>query len=218
MYGRNRLMILTLSILALVGVMAVSAPVAQGWVVREGGSSTLDVQATGLFTLGQLYVPDLKLKFHCSSGLFGSALVQTDHKTWSVTTSGAWSSCDVVGAEKTCSVNSPGEADGTITWKGAGQGVMEGSKTYAKLESGNFSEIEIQGLCAAAETEEVLSGSMTLTFQNPESELETHGLELDEASLQFGEDEALLSNSSGTGAIQGSAKTVSGNKWSISLN
>lgn len=94
---------------------------------------------------------------------------------------------------------------------------MSGPDTFLALTSANFSEIEIQGICGAAETEEILNGSMDLEFVFPETESTSESIRLDEFFLWFGEDEALLHNLAGFGAIGGSITANSGEKWSITL-
>lgn len=220
-----------LSILAALTMMAMSATAAQALTLKVNGNKDTDGEVvTGTIAKGYLLVVDLKLEITCTTGSAKAELknklvelknekgeVIAKHRLVEGEGTATFNGCDVVGAEEKCTVNSPGQKDGTITAKGSGEAVMEGAKTYADLSSGSFSTIEIQGLCAAAETEETVSGSATLTLLNPEEELVTHNVEVDDKALFFGTDTAVLHNAAKSGPITGSVSTSSEQKWSITL-
>ena len=221
MHAKRLFRILGISMLMAVGVMAVSASAAQAkWSIKAAGSTAKSIEVEGGAGSAVLAVPGLKLTISCPAGGIG-ALLETETASGGPTLTGGVSigfgGCDVEGFKSECGVNSPGQEEGIIVMSSGAVGAMEGSKTFATLESGEFTTVVISGaLCPFDEVEETLGGSMTLTFQAAETEQKVHGLELEDQELQFGEEEALL-GAEGGGPVIGSAAAGSGNAWAIQL-
>lgn len=212
---------LGLSMLVAVGAMAVSASAAQAeWSIKAGGSTVKSIEIEGGTSSAVLSVPGLELEISCPAGGIG-AILETETASGGPTLTGGTSigfgGCDVEGFKNACGVNSLGQEEGIIVASSGAEGVMEGSKTFATLESSEFTTVVISGaLCPFSEVEETLSGSMALTFQNAETEQTVHDLELEDQELKFGEEEAFLEGEGG-GPITGSATGASGNAWAIQL-
>lgn len=219
MHRKRLCKMLGLSMLAVVGVMAVSASAAQAkWLIRVNGVSVQSVLFVSAYGLTLIFVPGLNLDIHCDDGI-GSLLLGTSvndtvllHNGWEL-----FLDCDVVGV-KTCTVHSSGEKSGNIKIEGTGTGQMEGSKTFVKRESKKLALIEIEGaLCPLNEVAEELSGSMTLTVDNAETEEKVHTSKLDDQKLLFGAEAAQLYGAEKSTSISGSLKMESGATWSVKL-
>lgn len=224
MLTKHLLKVLVMSMLAAIGVMAVSASAAQAkWLILVNGKSLNATTLTGSINLGVMLVPG-QLQIHCNSGTATAEVkLASEEKVLQGTGSALFSGClvkDSTGKENTnCTVNSPGEPAGSIKATGSGVGSMSGSKTFATLESENFTEVLISGgLCPLDEFDATVNGSATLTLDNAESKEITHTVKLDDQELFYGENEALLHSGAGEpNPVTGSVKDVSGTAWAIQL-
>lgn len=212
-----------LLVIALV-VMAVGATAAQAkkWLLLKNKVSVASLDILGEVLPGRIVVQDLNLKISCVGGTTSSTVETSEEGLKLVdTTEVSLGGCDVVGAEKTCTVNSPGEPDGTIVFSGSGEGKMEGEDVVFTTASANLGEIEIQGLCAAAETEETVSGKLLRTLLNPLQDLVTHLVHFKGSPLLFGEDNAALEGKEGGEFLPGllAHETVhpAGSTWAVHL-
>lgn len=205
---------LGLAIVVVLSLMAISATAAQALTFRINGVPAASESFLTKIDPGALLIKDLNLEIHCNGGIGEVQLAQNG----SVVESAGWlefTECGVNAALKTCVVNTPGESAGVII--GAGEGKVVGDNVIL-LSSSDLTEIEIQGICAAAETEETVSGNVILSISTAATSDKTHNVVLDEDGLKFGEDEAVLHTlAGGFGGISGSMTSASEAPWSITL-
>lgn len=216
---KHTIKMLGLTVLAALGLLAMSASAAQALTLNLSNAAIGSGNSeafVGEIDPGAILVPDLQLKIHCDSGLVETILKQSGS---SVEGEGLlkFSECFVNEALKTCKVYTVGQAPGIIIFvlkKGEVQ--MTGATTFALLPT--LSVIKIEGICAAAETEEEVSGNTKITIKEPEAEQLTHDIEVNEDGLIFGTDSALLHTLlAGSGPITGNATSLSLKKWSVTL-
>lgn len=211
---KHTVKILCITVLAALGLMATSASTAQALTLNVGGVPVAEEEFAGTLEAGSFLVPDLGLKIKCTGGTV-EAVLKSENGTVTRAASVQFTGCDVVGAEKTCTINSPGYEDGIVAAQSQGKFQMASAEIFALLASENFSEIEIQGLCSVAETEESIGGRTKLVLLMPEESAVLHKFELDEDGLLFGEDKIFLHNTAGTGPIGGSMVSASEEAWAI---
>lgn len=224
MHKKHLFRVLVLSMLAAIGVMAMSVSAAQAkWEIRVGGSSVSSANFTGTAGAGAVLVPGL-LGFRCTGGTV-SISVKTVESGAKLVGSGAATATgcvvtDSVGkVNNNCTVNSPGNPAGSVSGSGSGAAQMEGSKYFTTIESSNFTEVEINGaLCPLDEFDATGSGSATATLVNAETEQELHTVELSSQELFYGENEAILHDGvNPENPLTGSGEHQSGNPWSVRL-
>ena len=206
----KHLKILGLSLLALVGVMAVSASAAQAkWLLLSNGASTnlvsVDVETT---EPGKLLVPELGLNIECQEGVGSvSIATETEEKVLSASGSVTFTGCKDPEFEEVCDVSSAGQPAGTIVASGSGLGGMNGkddeTETYAKLEASGgkpFTTVNYTGEgeeCPLEEIDGRVSGYILVLVLNA---LASTNLKLGHVihqGLKFGENEAILEDSKG---------------------
>lgn len=195
MRGRN-LRILGLSLLALVGVMAVSASAAQAkWLLLRNSTSVLNLELAGTLLLAELLVPDFgQLEIHCTGGTATATIsLNGTHTVASGTAHGVFTGCVVLGAEGICFVSSPETEVGEILASGSGLLSMNGTEVYSLVESEEFTQIDFSGEeCPLDGLEAPVSGSATLNILNPLTDAQTHLVQIDDEELEFAGSEAIL--------------------------
>lgn len=227
MRQKHKVRIFGLCVLAVVGVMAMSASAAQAkWLILVGGQSVSAAKFDATFNLGEMLLSGL-YSLHCTGGTGGATIQATESNTnLLLTGSVSFTGCvmkDATGkVNKNCSVSSKGQTVGTISISESSGVTMEGEKTFAILESEEFSLIQIVGaLCPIATEGDLtmsLMGSATLTLDKAGTLQTLHSVGLDDQELFYGEDEALLHDgSSPANPVTGSALEESGSPWAIQL-
>lgn len=204
----------------VLAVIAVSASAAQAaWQTYENQVARALLPFQGTLGLHTSLVPGL-LQKHCTGGTFTGVIHNTLilRKLIKLNSTGCKVKDSTGKSNSNCTVNTVGEPAGTIALAAEGNGQMEGSKTFAVLESENFGEIEVSGaLCPLDEFDATLSGSITVTLDNAATEEKVHGVKFDDQALFYGEYEALLHGATEGNPVTGSAEAESGESWSVTL-
>lgn len=107
---------LGLTIFVALGLMAISASAAQALTLKVNGAAKAEEKFSGTFNGGFLLVQDLSLEIKCSGGTVGVTLQSSGGNVKGEGTA-SFTGCTVVGAEETCTVNSPGASVGLISTK-----------------------------------------------------------------------------------------------------
>jgi hypothetical protein len=217
MHWKNRFKVLGTLLVALVAALAVSASAAQAttWTMKQNAESLLHMEVSGFFALGEIRTNNGTI--HCNTGLWGSVLVElnSDHSVATMLVHGAFSGCGYLGgAEKTCTVSSPGAKAGEIIIKETGPLSLKGETILATVEGSNT--ITATGALCPFPKEQVLSGSMTFTMPGVQTEAAAHSVELNEGKLLLGKEEAFLDGKEKGPIITGEIKGKEGAKFSIS--
>lgn len=205
---RNYFKFLGLALLALIAVQAVGAAAAQAkpdFLLLLGGASVSKLTLIPEVLPGSLLVVGLGLDIRCTGGTglvtveeIGTAGLETVND---VKGSGeiSFTGCKVFDSKgnenKNCTVKSAGAAAGLIAAKGSTTGkttTMNGAgETLASISSAEFTKILIEGaLCPLNETEEIVSGKVTLAV--PAGEATTQLVKVLDLGLKFGEETAAL--------------------------
>ena len=221
MNSKHLLRILGLSMLVAVGATTMGASAAQAkWLLLANGISVnkLTIVSTkNEFLL--LEEGGLGIKVSCKGGT-GTTTLTAVEEGKKVTGSGSanWSGCDVVGSSA-CTVNSPGQADGTIVTKGTGELSHVSDLTYVLLESEEFTTLVFGGvLCPFDEVEAVISGKAHLEIHDALQDTKFKLGLLNELALLFGGNKASLHEAGkSTGAVQVGSTEANGGTWAVHL-
>lgn len=149
MSRKHLIKILGLSLLAAVGIMAVSASAAHAkWLMLRNGASVLSLELEVSLPLGILLIPGLGTELHCAGGEGGIAgSLSGDHKTLTGLAETTFSGCIDPIWNEVCAVGSPGEPNGKIAASAnlvAGMG--EGQEEYFfNMTSSQFAKAEYRG-------------------------------------------------------------------------
>lgn len=222
MPGSNPFKILSLSLLMAFTVMAMSASAAQAkWLILVGGKSVNSAKFVANIVLSsELLVAGLGFAVNCTGGT-AAAEIKTAEESTKLVGEGTveFTECVVLEFEEACTINSIGEAPGTITASGSGYGQMTGPETFTELSSAEFTTVEFSGEeCPFNELEFVISGTGTGTLVEASLEQETHFIEIDEQSLFFGEEEVSMHGSGEEeSGVTVAAKEIFGRPWAIRL-
>ena len=214
-----------LILLATIAILAISTSAAQAnWLLLRNKTSVLQLQLTGDVLLSKFLVPAVAgLELHCSGGAASvTTKLEKEHAILTVSGSAKLTSCVLVGAEKTCTVKSPGAAAGELVLSFQGKLYMKGETTYSLISSEEFTTKVITGaLCPLNETEEVVAGSIILTLLDPLTDAATHLVELDDDELLFGQEKLLihgeLKGEEQEAAVLVHFKEVTAGTWAIHL-
>lgn len=192
--------ILGLSLLVLVGVMAVSASGAQAakWLILSEGLSVTPLKvALETTEAGSLLVPGLGLNIHCTKGT-GSVTASVTGGEEVLNGSGAvvFTGCKDVNFGASCEVGSKGKANETIEATGEGLGEMEGESVFVKLESKKgapFTTVEYRGAeCPLTEINGEVTGFVKARILEPLAELKLHVGHISSQKLEYGGEPATL--------------------------
>lgn len=185
MLKKHMIKLLSLSALAIVGVMAVSASAAQGAVhILLNGTNVNLVNLNVLFLHGELEANGLVIL--CEHGK-GTAHATTDLVTIEGLALIVFTDCVWVGSEGTCTINDPETGVGTIHAHGEGEVYMEGSDWFIEAEDSNFATIHTEGIFCNIPAEEVVSGGAKAVIHNAEEAATSHSGEIVEQHLFLGE-------------------------------
>lgn len=205
--------------------MAVNASAVQAeWVLYEGtkdANGQLLLELTGHILLSEKLISPLGAHVHCSLGTAGIDLKTNTAKTeLSGHGDAVFTGCTVLSFVKTCTVKTPGSAAGEISALGEGVGGMNGTETFLKMSSENFSTLKFEGpLCPFDGVEGTVNGSVVLRLPNGEtgSGLKLATLDDEPGKLYFGEEEAQLHGASLTNPIDIHVEKQGGGAWAIKL-
>jgi hypothetical protein len=204
--------LLGLSLLAAVGVMAVSAASAQATYVLLRNNvtvSSLSLKGTGL--LGELLS---NINIHCTkSKLTATAtnLLPTSPDT-DVKAHVLYEECTVVGNPFCTISNSVGKADKLILAQAGGKLTGDsGTSLFGLASSANFATIRFEAPLCVLPASEVISGSLKLTLLNFLTETKVHLVHVDEEAILLGETPAFLDGG------ETHVEEATGASWSIHL-
>ncbi len=166
MHKRHLIKLLGLTVLAAIGVMAVSVTAAQAkYLLLLNGAAVEELH---------LKIEGLEVKIKAKNGLTmkctsaeGLAIIKKMEGGLKVTgeVSGTFKGCVWVGSEKTCTINDGGV--GLIKFKSSGEIVMPDASTFIlNFESAGFSLIKTEGAFCTIPPEEILSGSFHILIEN----------------------------------------------------
>lgn len=195
MHRKHLFRALVLSMLAAIGIMAVSASAAQAkWLILVNKTSVLKAKFDVQALLGELLVPNLGLDIHCNGGTgFVDAVLSSDHKTLNGSGQITFTGCTVLGA-KGCAVEGGGANPGEIVATGSGTATMSGAKDVTvPLSSPEFAFVEIVGaLCPFNEVGGEIAGDAHVILPDPTSKAVTHLGTADDLKLTFGGEPATI--------------------------
>jgi hypothetical protein len=212
--------ILGMSLLALVGVLAINASAAQAkWLILVGATSPKTISLKGTANGGFLLSANGN-EIHCN-GSSGNATISlsASDTVASGTATVTFTGCTEEQFKETCGVHSAGKANGTIVASGEAVAAMTGETVYAKATSKNFTTIEFSGEeCPLAENVESVSGSARFTVTDNALTLKTsHTIALTGENLKLGESNATLENNTGGAEIAGQIEEAEGKTFAVHL-
>jgi hypothetical protein len=207
---RHSLKIMVLAALALVAVFAVNASAAQAFKLFKNGGEVSSLSLTGKSSeSGALLVPDLALTILCAEA-HGTATATASGGTVTATATVTFLNCTVEN-NKNCKV--------TIEpAKGKGKLEMSGSEDFiiAEPEVKIFTTIFLEGELCTLPEEEPISGTARIGLPNPEAELASHEVTIDESALKYGTHTALIDGSGTNTLVHGTIENA-GAKFSAKL-
>jgi hypothetical protein len=213
--------ILGLSLLALVGVMAVSATAAQAkWLLLKSGVSVKLLEVTASAGLGFLLVPKLGLQIHCTAGS-GTVHVESseEDKKLLVKATPVFTGCTDKKFGGVCTVRGASDTTGKITAKGKGEGSMSGEKVLITAASGAgeaFTDVKYEGEeCPLTEIDGKVTGSVTFEVGTPLTDSTSHGVTVTAQSLLFGGQTSELHKTKAGEALTGTVS--SGSTFAVHL-
>ncbi len=199
------LKIMGLSLLALTGVMAVSASGAQArWLILLNGVSVSSITVSNVELRNRILVPSLGLQIECNEST-GTVEWTTSEEAKKLTASGSSTNtgCVVLEFEEVCKVQSSGKSSGSIFISGSGPVSMESEEVLmAKMTSSKFTNIELTGEeCPYVEIDGTLSGSILKTVLEALQNRITRLTHLESSNLLFGKSAAKLESNEGTAVL-----------------
>lgn len=216
--------VLSLSILAIVAVMAVNATAAQAeWKLNGGvtlGNGELLLELLVIYGLKEILIGSLGAHIHCEEGIAIEHYETLNKKTvLDFEEEALLLECEVLGFAKTCIVSSPGQSAGTIASQGEGVASMSGTETFVKMSSENFGEFGFSGtFCPFNGIGGVVSGEMKVGIEGEETEASHSGyIEDVVGTMWYGEEELELHGGNLAEPVTATAKKVGGGSWGISL-
>jgi hypothetical protein len=212
--GRHGLKVLGLSLLTALGLMAVTAGVAQAaeFIHEDMTFSSLNItseQVEGSIGAGELLVPGLGLKIHCESGHVKNAKVYLGGKAEA---SVLFLGCKVLENTKCTVYEKELETPGAIEASGVGKLVLHNNKHYLVAESDEFARVFIHGDKCLLPLENLVDGSVALELEKaltlnlkdqPISDISKSDDELLGVQLFFGEELAEIDGGLGTAHLSG---------------
>lgn len=193
MHRKHLIKALGLSVLVIVGVMAVSASAAQAkyQLLLDGASvPSLHLQLQGL--AGYMKI-ESGLKVECTGGTglaFGEKKEEDKKVTGSA--SATFTGCFWAGSETTCQIVNEAEEPGVIDASGNGEVVMEGEEYRVTATSENFTTIYTEDLGGCnVPPEEVVSGTGSALILNALENTKVKLAHLRADSLKYGNSKVL---------------------------
>jgi hypothetical protein len=186
MDSRNIAKLLGITVLAALGVMAVSVSAAQAkYRLLLNSSSVKKGGLNGTLTGTGSITAENGLKIQCSggTGAVTGELSATEEKVTgsaSVTLTG----CVWIGSEKTCTINDGGA--GKIKGSGTGEVIMEGTNYLVTASSAAFTTVLTEGAFCTIPEEEVVSGTAHALIENALADTKTKTGKLLNLSLKLG--------------------------------
>ncbi len=186
MLKKHLIKALGLSVLAIVGVMAVTASAAQANYVLELNEKPVTLLHLLLEGLHGLLVAENGLEILCTGG-HGLAHVVNNGATVTGNANGTFTGCVWVGAEETCIIEDPEGGEGVIKAEGTGEVVMEeGNYKVVTTNENEFAVVYTEGLFCTIPEEEVVEGTASASLPDAEEEIATHLASLHADSLRLG--------------------------------
>lgn len=166
--------ILGMSLLALIGVLAVGAPTAQAkWLIlvelKPGEVSSVKELKLKGSREGGIILSEVGNKIRCTGAIgTGSATLSENEMELSGTATVSLTGCAEENFEEICTIHSVGQPNGTIVASGAGKFEMKNEFTteevWVKAESLEFTSIEYLGEeCPLDGANEIVSGGLKIT-------------------------------------------------------
>jgi hypothetical protein len=189
----KRWKILSLSLFALTGALAINASVVQAeWVILEEvsvgkvvsvGKINLKGSLEGAYLLGES-----GNKLHCTSATgTGSASVLVGGELLLGNATLTFTKCIDEHFPKVCTVYSNGSESGTFMVSATLVASMSGEEVYFKGEGSKLTQINYSGAeCPLNEAEEPVSGTVKLSVLNSLVLAKSHGLNLKGEGLKLG--------------------------------
>ena len=222
-----------LSLLAVVGVLAVSASTVQAkWLILENSKSVTKLELKGTAE-GGYFLSENGNKLHCNgSTSTGTATLSEEGKTLSGTLTATFTGCTEEQFKTTCTVHSAGQANGTIVATGSGVADMPknakgeplpGIETFFIAKSSNFTTLEYLGEeCPLNETKEVIAGTLKNIVLEPLTDLKLHKFHAVGENLKLGSSSVELhmldpETKAPLKLVSGSTETVSGSTFALHL-
>jgi hypothetical protein len=219
----NLTKVLGISLLAIVGILAVNVSAAHAtlsWQLLLSGANApnnlLNLKAA--LPEGELLVPGLGLKIKCTGGSATTHLV--GGATLEGTANAAFTGCFVLDFPK-CEVHGAGDPVGTISAEGKGLGklgtVANSIEALVSAAEGEpFTEIIIENpLCAFNETEAEVTGGATLVLLEALTNLLKHLCHFNDDNLFFGEQASTIDGPGGSDTILFDVVEALDRTWAI---
>lgn len=217
--------ILSMSILALVGVFAINAAAAQAkWVLLVGeNKAATEVKVLGESKEEGYLLSDIGSKIKCTAST-GSATAKLDATKTKLSGEATvtFTGCKEVAFEGTCTVHSTGQPNETIVAKGNAEAKMNGAEVYVETAAKTkFTTVEFLGEeCPLSESAEEVVGQVKIVVLNPLSHVKLHEIHLEGFNLTQGNQNATLHMLSGGVPLKlllGSLTEAGGNAFSVHL-
>ena len=222
--------ILGISLLALIGVLAVNASAAHAekWLLLVGGKSVTLIKITGESKEEGFLLSGNGSKIKCKKSQGSAeAKLSTDKKLLGGTATVTFEECKDEGFSGTCTVRSAGQAAGTIVAKGEGDVEMEkgGSDETVWIKAvgsgGKFTEVIYEGIkCPLNEAEEPVSGTAKITILKALEPLTSREIHIVGEGLKLGATEAklhMLKEGKELPEINGTIKEATGATFALHL-
>ena len=211
--------ILGLSLLAAVGVMAVSASAAQGkWLLLNNKTSVLLQTFNASINSIEFLVPSIGFNIYCI-GATGTDHTQLNgsHVSQTGGVEVTFFECEDLNFGEVCAVRGEGDPIGKISAGTSGTASMSGEKVLINAETSNFATIEYLGEeCPLTEINGGVSGSLTAEIANPLEDAATHTVTIVAQNLECG-GEPVEYHAAGGGPVTGTITTPNGATYASHL-
>jgi hypothetical protein len=205
----RNLKVLGLTLLALVGMTAVSSSVAQAaYQLLEDGQAVDSVTVDVTVLPGEILVPKLELAIYCEGGT-GSATLEKEGSGVVGLATAEFEECEMLD-NPFCEVEfSPAHVEGHL--------LMEGDEYFVlAMDEEEFTTIFMSGAFCSLPEESPIHGSLILKFLEPLEDLVAHLAHLQDHGLFFGAHEMTIDGPSELGVLV-HATNVSGLTYSVHL-
>lgn len=228
MRGRRLSRVLGVSLLMLVGAMAVSSSARAEWVLQKNSLPVEQLKLTGTYLESEfLFGLNLGIEVNCTGGTTSVTLKKQEKgKKVSVTQSARFTKCKMPVFEPPCylSADPEGKELGQFTLEATGELIMEGSDVYASMSALPFATVYFSfgELCPLVEFESAVgfSGIAKLEISSPSMELKQRPIAFSEQEFWMGEEEVDVHGSVAEGSdpwLLAHMGEETGSSWSIQL-